>query len=572
MAQQNLDFNIIAHTKGMEAVAQLINRVGALEAETKRLASANATLSNSTETVIRNGVRYNNMMDAQSKQLRQNRQGTQQLGMQVNDFFTSVSSGTSIQQAFAQQLGQVGYAMSMMEGNAGRVGAFLAGPWGGLITVASLALGYLAEKFIFTGESAKKMIDVEKELADSSIAILDARAELDKALGRNTNNYLKARLAAVNAAQAELQSAMAASNAAQVRMQAAAQEAQFLNNLQKRMAAAGGQYGGALGYLFKKGAGFTGYGDVEGAIQDANVKTVDLQKATAKLLSATAGLRSAMNGEGRDKGGESPGSKKKKVEDLSQVNIIERNQAAVRDALARGNKYWQDYYNGIAPVAESTINTLLDINEMATASVQTVGETAGRIFLDRATEIQNAFANVGMAVNNAFKGMLTGAMSWKDGMRGIISAVIDELWRLYVVQQIVGFVTKTIGGGGGGGMPSVAGAASSVSSQLNSSSFFGPGFANGTVNAPGGMALVGERGPEIVNLPRGAQVIPTHRSRGMMGGGINVNVDARGSSDPAAVRAQVQQGILEAAPAIIAAAQARTVTSLRRPRLGGAMQ
>lgn len=564
MAQQNtLDFTLLTHVKGMEAVAQLINRVGALEAETKRLASANATLSNSTETVIRNGVRYNNMLDAQSKQLRQNRQGTQQLGMQVNDFFTSVSSGTSIQQAFAQQLGQVGYAMSMMEGNAGRVGAFLAGPWGGLITVASLALGYLAEKFIFTGESAKKMIDVEKELADSSIAILDARAELDKALGRNTNNYLKARLAAVNAAQAELQSAMAASNAAQVRMQAAAQEAQFLNNLQKRMAAAGGQYGGALGYLFKKGAGFTGYGDVEGAIQDANVKTVDLQKATAKLLSATAGLRSAMNGEGRDKGGESPGSKKKKVEDLSQVNIIERNQAAVRDALAKGNKYWQDYYNGIAPVAESTINTLLDINEMATASVQTVGETAGRIFLDRATEIQNAFANVGMAVNNAFKGMLTGAMSWKDGIKGVIGAVIDELWRLYVVQQIVGFVTKAIGGITGNPGPSIDSAITVTR-----------GRAVGGYVAAQTPYVVGEKGPELF-VPGGSGTIIPNKNMGGVGGGANgmvINVDARGSSDPAAVRAQVQQGILEAAPSIIAAAQARTVSGLRRPRLGGAMQ
>lgn len=37
-----------------------------------------------------------------------------------------------------------------------------------------------------------------------------------------------------------------------------------------------------------------------------------------------------------------------------------------------------------------------------------------------------------------------------------------------------------------------------------------PMFANGTNFAPGGMALVGERGPELVNLPRGAQVIPNH--------------------------------------------------------------
>lgn len=44
-----------------------------------------------------------------------------------------------------------------------------------------------------------------------------------------------------------------------------------------------------------------------------------------------------------------------------------------------------------------------------------------------------------------------------------------------------------------------------------------PAFANGTNFAPGGLSLVGERGPELVNLPRGSQVIPNHVMRGMGG-------------------------------------------------------
>jgi DNA-binding transcriptional MerR regulator len=46
------------------------------------------------------------------------------------------------------------------------------------------------------------------------------------------------------------------------------------------------------------------------------------------------------------------------------------------------------------------------------------------------------------------------------------------------------------------------------------------GFANGTNYAPGGMALVGEKGPEIVNLPRGSQVIPNHQIAGV--GGVHI--------------------------------------------------
>ncbi|OYX76298.1 MAG: hypothetical protein B7Y82_13905 [Sphingomonadales bacterium 32-65-25] len=51
-------------------------------------------------------------------------------------------------------------------------------------------------------------------------------------------------------------------------------------------------------------------------------------------------------------------------------------------------------------------------------------------------------------------------------------------------------------------------------------SLFGiPGFANGTNYAPGGLAMVGERGRELVQLPRGSRVIPNGMTEAMMGGG-----------------------------------------------------
>ncbi len=53
----------------------------------------------------------------------------------------------------------------------------------------------------------------------------------------------------------------------------------------------------------------------------------------------------------------------------------------------------------------------------------------------------------------------------------------------------------------------------------------GHAFAQGTSFAPGGMALVGEMGPELVNLPRGSQVIPNPR----LGSEVNVNVTVEGS-------------------------------------------
>lgn len=54
-----------------------------------------------------------------------------------------------------------------------------------------------------------------------------------------------------------------------------------------------------------------------------------------------------------------------------------------------------------------------------------------------------------------------------------------------------------------------------------------PGFADGTNFAPGGLAMVGERGRELVQLPRGSRVIPNGQTEAMMakgGGGGRVEV------------------------------------------------
>ena len=52
-----------------------------------------------------------------------------------------------------------------------------------------------------------------------------------------------------------------------------------------------------------------------------------------------------------------------------------------------------------------------------------------------------------------------------------------------------------------------------------------PRFASGTNYAPGGLAIVGERGAEIVSLPRGSKVYSNQDSQGMMGGGQTINVN-----------------------------------------------
>jgi len=719
VAEQNLDFNIIAHTQGMEQIANLINRVGALEAETKKLASANTTLTKSTEAVVVNGKRYNNALDAQSKALRNARQGTQQLGMQINDFATSVSTGASPVQAFNQQIGQVGFALSMMGGRLGAVGNFLAGPWGAALLIGTMAVSYLIETLSAGSEAAAKLDVASSSLGEAQSSLGDM---FDLSTGKIKSNTAETRLntlakiANLRVMAAEAQAAadarfnkivdpgvferaknIGADVLGMVYTPGAGMfpgvfNKDFVANLEesrkgavafysvadaafKELAAGSKTAGAEIENLFKKGDKkfqqylldkMKSYSYAKGAelgqqsfdqgvLDSALINPDKTREKKPKVVSEADKLRAAQEaviaeyesgalslGEFETKlvavtdafqDAQNPAQDwlkqfkeandnvekfKKSTNDLTTKALPDyinklRDLEAQYNGVQKSGKMTSDlqvaYLNAIKATATGPIDTLikkyedlhtgmtqfeqdqaaakavLDALSAETGEAAGVGADAASAAIGRLTkamddarirekneEIKNSFEAIGNSVSEAFKGMLTGAMSWKDGMRSLIGSVIDQLWKLFVVQKIVGLITGAFGGA------TASPNAASASGNIGMSS---PGkFMPLTLRAFGGSVagntpyMVGERGPELFVPGGNGTIIPNGNMRGGGGGGspINISVDARGSNDPAAVRAQVQQGILEAAPAIIAAAESRTIAGLRRPRLGGAMQ
>jgi len=122
------------------------------------------------------------------------------------------------------------------------------------------------------------------------------------------------------------------------------------------------------------------------------------------------------------------------------------------------------------------------------------------------------------AFNDGLVDAIVNFKSLGDVASSVIKQILADLIRLQIQQAIMGFIGQAVGlGVGGGGMPSIGQALSSVGSQLGGSYVPLPGFASGTNFAPGGLAIVGEKGPELVNLRRGSQVIPNHELGGMGG-------------------------------------------------------
>lgn len=668
MAQdQRVEFLFAAQVSGQEQLQKLISSVDSLRKETEQLKTANSGLASSTNAVISNGVRYNNALDAQSKALRQNRQGTQQLGLQINDFATSVSTGASPLQAFNQQIGQVGYAMQQMGGVAGKVGAFLAGPWGAALVIGTMAVSALYnimnqapevnDKFKTALEGSRDaLFDYQVTLAKTREAVLElyetkllglefefktAATEVGK-FGRKMqdskqilDNWSSTPIWKVGAAMYQNATATSKFNEAQnttqdlltkmIRVQdtlakmrqrhakedsaASARSLKAAQSAFNKMQAKGEAELEQANKIAEKirdlalvyGATSKEVGTTAKKLDDFNdmVKQLGTLNGGPAILQQLAGAIELVRGGIVDEGGKkaladynaeidklitkdmtpfersiSSLQEKLKNQELTPGILSKENPEKYYSAInAAANKFFDDAITSQTDLLSKALGVddafkvqvasleaiIAKMTELGVPTDDVVAKLQKLYSLSDETkmaeknkELQDSFEAIGTAVSNSFKGMITGAMSFSSAMKGIISSVIDELIRLYVVQQIVGVVKGALGSIG---LPAPTGKA--IGGSVGK-------------NRP---YMVGEQGPELF-IPGGSGTIIPNRNLSSSGGGnnISVNVDARGASDPAAVRAQVQQGILEAAPAIIAAAESRTVAGLRRPRLGGVMQ
>ena len=104
---------------------------------------------------------------------------------------------------------------------------------------------------------------------------------------------------------------------------------------------------------------------------------------------------------------------------------------------------------------------------------------------------------------------IMGVRSLGDVFKNVAAQILADLLKIQIEKMIIGPLANALGGGG---------------CHL-------PKFAEGTNNAPSGLALVGERGPEIVRFRGGEQVIPNHRIRNttQSSGGNVIHVNVNGA-------------------------------------------
>ena len=166
----------------------------------------------------------------------------------------------------------------------------------------------------------------------------------------------------------------------------------------------------------------------------------------------------------------------------------------------------------------------------------------GKIFANVKEYLEGLFMMFQGAFGGDGKKLLDGFIMMLNGLVGIILRVLQTMLSLLIkgIFTAIGGIVKTLGGY----LPSwlggnlIKGFGSNIQ---GAGAYIGGGiagiasYANGGVSM-GGMALVGERGPELVRLPRGARVHSNAESRRMGGGTINVHVNGRVGASDAEIR------------------------------------
>lgn len=155
-------------------------------------------------------------------------------------------------------------------------------------------------------------------------------------------------------------------------------------------------------------------------------------------------------------------------------------------------------------------------------------------------EVQTVADMMGDKFGDAFMSMVDGTMKAKDAFRAMAADIIKELYRVFVVKQITGFITNAITSA----FPSLGGT---------------PMKAIGGPVQRGNPYVVGERGPELFVPSRTGSIVPNDKMAS--GGSVVVNQTINVSTG---VQQTVRTEIKSLMPQIAESAKAAVADAKRR--------
>ena len=279
--------------------------------------------------------------------------------------------------------------------------------------------------------------------------------------------------------------------------------------------------------------------ELRDAVNEIGSDTLGGGAASDRLAEALDGAGMPINDDaGGDSGKESAAEKKAKADAEKRAKVLKELRSEHDKLRATINmtdlqaKIWNDTQEaGVLATSEqgreiAKLNT--DIDAMTQAK-------------ERAVQMADTLKQ---SAGSAFSSIVTGASSAKDALSNLAASLADM------------FADRAFDWLWGAIAPSIPGATPRVAI---------PGNANGTNNWRGGLTRVNELGGEIMNLPRGTQIIPHDISKRMAGGsgGVELILHAAEGVTIETVRNEAGAMIRQAAPGIKRDTMTATQQSMR---------
>ncbi|WP_316234889.1 phage tail tape measure C-terminal domain-containing protein [Bradyrhizobium sp. SZCCHNR1004] len=194
--------------------------------------------------------------------------------------------------------------------------------------------------------------------------------------------------------------------------------------------------------------------------------------------------------------------------EAAELSAVQANGGKETEAQAAAFKTLQDQAAAAADaLAKARVNSDISFGRqtalLSPEDLQIANQLKGVYGTDIPTALNSAeaaqirFNNALKSIGDSFRNDLTeplvdfvtGSKSASQSFQAFASSFIRDIARMAIQAAVIKPMMGALGGGIGI-----------------------PGFASGTDSAPGGLAWVGERGPELVRLPKGAAVYPNHVS------------------------------------------------------------
>ena len=502
---------------------------------------------------------YINKVNSSGKAMRRKEIAAQQAGYQLQDFIVQIQAGQNPVIAFTQQFSQLA--------------GFFAGPWGAAIGLGIAVLGGLVTALWNTGEQAEDTAEKVKTAMDNMMSsFTDAQTALSSARTGFSPEFIKARIA--------LQSDVDLLAQKMMELQSNPQEGDRNYN--------------------------TGWKNINKDIQeeiDTLQKQIDSKNSALRALEQATN-RATAQADAIEQGKKDAAQLEKDqiANSKKRADFILKTITAIKKAQAE-NKKWYDTQGkaydlqritvgltgrelllaqqkvafikltndlrerGIDPLTNEGLQLVMNLRSLqgqALAAFDKAEATKKQEDLDRKrlallkqlTPLEKQMNDLAKSIENdmtnAFMSMVDGTMSVQDAFKSMAASIIKDLYKVYILKNLIGGYSTSVGAGGERIVES-SGIVGKIGTALNG------GKANGGPVAAGGSYLVGERGPEIFTPGIGGGTITPNSQSGLGGVTIVQNINIS-TGVQQTVRAEIRQMM----PQIAQSAKAAVVDSKRR--------